>query len=228
MPDMTKLLLQGESRVDVYFDIGANIGGYSIQHAPFVKEIHAFEPVPHVFAQLEEAAKKIRATGVKMYCNKLGMSDTECTMRNMRVYEAWALLPEAPRHGLVGDIPSFDMEVTTLDSYVQNNNISKIDFIKLDVDGYELRVLRGGRKTIERDLPPIYIEISWLGKLLGDTNEDLGRLIIELGYRIFEVHGPSIKEQEIYGYTALMNHSHWKSSGDVVLVHQNRVGAIGL
>jgi FkbM family methyltransferase len=223
------MVLTGPRKINTYFDIGANIGGFSEMHCPYAKEINAFEPCPGPFAELMKAARRIRKRGTKMTCNRLAMSDVESTMHGMRVYEAWALLPEKPgRHGLVNDIPAFDMKVTTLDAYVRKNDIPSVDFIKLDVDGYEQRVLQGGRETIERDKPPIYIEISWLSKLLGDKPEDLGHLIFEMGYRAFNLTGDTIAEQEFYGYEHLMRSPLWQSSGDIMLVHQFRVDAIGL
>ena len=50
--------------------------------------------------------------------------------------------------------------MTTLDQYIQKNAVQKIDFIKCDVDGAEVRFLKGARKTISTQKPIIIIEAS--------------------------------------------------------------------
>jgi len=52
---------------------------------------------------------------------------------------------------------STHVETTTIDDYVKNNNISKIDYIKLDIESYEIKALNGARKTIIRDRPQLAI-----------------------------------------------------------------------
>jgi len=47
----------------------------------------------------------------------------------------------------------------TLDQFIETNSIQKIDLIKLDVDGFELKVLRGGQKTLQKFKPLILFEL---------------------------------------------------------------------
>ena len=53
-----------------------------------------------------------------------------------------------------------NIHVTTLDHYVKRKNINRIDLIKIDVEGYELNVLRGGIKSIEKFKPILFIELD--------------------------------------------------------------------
>jgi len=50
----------------------------------------------------------------------------------------------------------------TLDSYVESNNIQKVDYIKMDIEGYELLALEGMKKTIQKFLPKLAISVYHL------------------------------------------------------------------
>lgn len=66
------------------------------------------------------------------------------------------------------------------------DNISlprKIDFIKLDVDGQEARVLRGAKETISSSRPAILIELGhFVAKYFGESIYDIAKFILDLGY----------------------------------------------
>jgi hypothetical protein len=73
-----------------------------------------------------------------------------------------------------------------LDSYVERASIQKIDFIKLDVDGYEYKVIQGATNAITRFKPIMVIEFGryTLGEC-GDSLEGLVGLLTSLGYAFF-------------------------------------------
>ena len=79
----------------------------------------------------------------------------------------------------------------TLDEYVAENNIDKVDFIKLDVDGYEYRVILGGLETLRSFEPAMIVEISKHGQeRCGDKLEDLIALLSSLGYSFYPEDNP--------------------------------------
>lgn len=81
---------------------------------------------------------------------------------------------------------SYDCEVITLDSYVRQKEISRLDFIKLDVEGAELWALRGGRETIDRFHPVIHAECLPLWtKAFDYTPADLVAFLRKHGYAHF-------------------------------------------
>ena len=78
--------------------------------------------------------------------------------------------------------------VITLDAFVAEKGIERVDFIKMDVEGAEPMVIAGARRTIERDMPIMMVEIN--PESLGEfhtTADDLIRTIISLGYDLFPV-----------------------------------------
>ena len=66
-----------------------------------------------------------------------------------------------------------------------DNNIERVDFIKADIEGWELHFLKGAQKTIERFKPVIYLEIQDVFlKRAGNTSAEMWEFLKGLGYNI--------------------------------------------
>jgi len=76
---------------------------------------------------------------------------------------------------------SFYIEVDTLDSQVEVNNLPRPDFIKIDVDGLELDVLSGMTQTISEYKPKLLIELH------GQTEREIGEFLISYNYKINQI-----------------------------------------
>jgi FkbM family methyltransferase len=139
----------------VVFDIGSNIGISTCFAANLVKKgkIFAFEPVSFVFDFL----KKNTIEYEKVECYKIGFGS--------KIEEKEILIRQwAPSASTIQDSPidrphqSFNLkekiEILTLDIFVKEKKLEKIDFIKIDVERYEIKVLKGGIETI-KNLRPI-------------------------------------------------------------------------
>jgi FkbM family methyltransferase len=82
---------------------------------------------------------------------------------------------------------------TTLDKYVHKTGIQQLDVLKIDVDGYEFKIIKGGYETISRLHPVIIIELSeCLLHYVGDRLEDLLSILYSLGYTIQPVYSQRI------------------------------------
>ena len=79
------------------------------------------------------------------------------------------------------------VRMETLDSYVSKKNISRIDLIKLDVDGFEGKVIRGALETLKRFKPKIIIEVApaWT-EMRGDDMKIILKDIEQLGYKFYQ------------------------------------------
>lgn len=167
--------------VRVAVDIGANDGGYTrtLVEAGFL--VHAFEPVPKMFRKLVEA----HGSNKSVICNNVGLSDNSETIRGVTVLEAWTLAPPGTGGLRVSpdfsDDGKFDLTCITLDSYIDGR---KVGLIKLDVDGYEHKVLRGSVKTIAINRPAILCEFGCYIEKLGGSAEEFVNFIFSLGYSI--------------------------------------------
>src|SRR5262249_26351938 len=73
----------------------------------------------------------------------------------------------------------FEVKLVRLDDYLQANPLPRIDLMKIDVEGAEVRVLRGARKTLERFRPLIVFEVcpAWLAKMQTNPTELFTELV---------------------------------------------------
>lgn len=147
-------------------DAGANIGVMSALMARRMRRgtIHAFEPIPANYRALREVIGWLRLRNVTTYPVALGERDEEIEM----------VLPEQDRVKLQGfghvvdaairgypEGEHYRVACRRLDSIeALADGATKIAGIKIDVEGFEYFVLRGGEALIARDRPVIYCEIS--------------------------------------------------------------------
>jgi FkbM family methyltransferase len=178
-----------EAKYNVAVDIGANSGGYTATLRQHGFGVIALEPVPKMFKQLKERFKD----DLEVVCRNLAMSDKPEIIHNCRVMHAWSLgdpekvgMSVSPDHK--DDLP-FDMICDTLDHTLEFLQISHVGIIKLDVDGYEPKVLRGAEKTIWRDSPPILCELSEYPERMGHDPKTFINYIFDLGYKICALDG---------------------------------------
>jgi FkbM family methyltransferase len=175
-------------------DIGANTGGYTHTFLCHGFEVWAMEPVPDMFDKTVEA----HGTNPKAHLFKLAISDKEEVVKDVSVQSCWTLVPDGTA-GLSRSIeylgkPTFDLQCTTIDEFCrahgENGEPLAPGFIKLDVDGYELKALRGGVKTILAHRPPILCELNCYINKLGQSPEEFVKLVTEtLNYRFVSMDG---------------------------------------
>lgn len=80
------------------------------------------------------------------------------------------------------------MPLTTLDSFVTEKQIDRVDAIKLDVEGAELHVIRGADQTIRQFKPVMMVEINETTlKAAGTSAEELFNAIVSYGYKAFVI-----------------------------------------
>ena len=172
-------------------DVGANIGLFSVfiskEIGPKGKLV-AFEPVGDTFWRMQENLALNRCMNVVPLQQALSNKKGKATMNIFpEGYGAWNTFGKP----VFGDIKSIDtekVEVTTLDAYMAENSIKTIDFLKIDVEGYERDVLEGARNTLKAgNVTYISFEISDI-PLKGARRkpEDIFNYLKEYGYLAYE------------------------------------------
>lgn len=175
----------GESAV--IFDIGANVGFYSVvmaKAAPSAR-IESFEPHPDTFDTLRDHCRLNNLSNVTCHCFALG---SEACSKLLHDYGGG----DSGKFSLRGSGNRNDglrVEVRTLDDFVNENAFDRLDLVKIDVEGLEPEVFSGGRQTIERFRPRLLFELTpaWYGDP-ASVGAGLGWLH-EMGYTFFQLQG---------------------------------------
>ncbi len=153
------------------FDVGANIGDYSIILSRLVGNsgiVHTFEPASSTFKKLEERLKKSKCNNVNAH-QKATYSENIPIIFNQfpEDFSVWNSIgkPEMLNPNGSGEyVPIVKTELVegiTLDSFCQNNGIEKIDYLKIDVEGAESDTLEGAVNLLSnRKVGYIQFEIS--------------------------------------------------------------------
>ena len=175
------------------FDIGANIGWYSLNLAKNIKntEVLSFEPIPKTFEYLKRNVELNHINNIKIF--NFGFSDEEKEIEFYYYKEGSGNASLANLSNIEGT-KKIKCVVQKIDTFVPVNNYS-IDFIKCDVEGAELLVFKGGIETIKRDKPIIFTEMlrKWSAKFNYHPNEII-ELLTSQGYRCFTAEDEHLVE----------------------------------
>jgi FkbM family methyltransferase len=183
--------LVGET--DTFFDIGANIGWYSLNIALSRKlaQIHSFEPIPPTYNYLKMNLDLNTASNITAH--NFGFSNS---VGNLDFYYDEEGSGNASMANVTNReyVQVMKCKVRTLDEFSTLEKIS-VDFIKCDVEGAELLIFQGGRQTIARDRPIVFSEIlrKWSFKFNYNPNEIFNFFRMQ-NYRAFTVDGTGLKE----------------------------------
>jgi FkbM family methyltransferase len=145
---------------DVVFDVGANIGIYSLLCADYVGEngkVFAFEPVSATVKLLQENIKLNKLNNI-VVCEKAVSSVSNERLKIYTNKDGFDAFDSVLKPFLISS-EDIIIESVTLDDFIvqQNINISKIRLIKIDVEGWEFSVLQGAKKIIEMELPVSFL-----------------------------------------------------------------------
>lgn len=183
---------------DVVLDIGANIGAHTLHFARAVGKagrVFAFEPTNYAFRKLSANLALNPELNAVTAARQILLTDTANPEVPAGIYSSWPLEPEEGLHAEhLGKLQSTQgARSRTLDEVVSELALEKIDFIKLDVDGHELVVLRGGRETLKRFRPPILIELCpCVCAEHHHSFADLIGTLTGLGYRFWSFKGAAL------------------------------------
>jgi FkbM family methyltransferase len=151
------------------YDIGANVGYYSLIMDKLGARVHAFEPTRY-------AADRMRAN--------MALNQTSIILNQVGLLSRTEERTEALESRFSGVVPSFankePIRFITLDSYGESP-----DFIKIDVDGYDFDVVLGGLETIKRSKPIVLAEFNDRQlRAKGHTAREYVDLWSSLGYKV--------------------------------------------
>lgn len=171
-----------------FFDVGANIGAYSLpvaQRLP-VGRVIAFEPNPPAISRLR---RNIEASG---------MTNIEVVEKGLSDSKRVASMSETAPDGASGrnlsaamvsehvNLGGATVQLTTIDDYCSERNVTQIHAMKIDVEGHEMNVLDGAEATLESSEQMILvIEVNEQAERAGHTRSDLFDRLVDLDFRAY-------------------------------------------
>jgi FkbM family methyltransferase len=179
-------------------DIGANIGAHTLRLAACVGtdgRVVAVEPTQYAFERLQEHILLNPQLMPQIILLQAMLMGSQQAALAEKIESSWPLdTPSGahPGHAGVAKVTT-GAAVMTLDNIVADLDLRSVDFLKLDVDGYEVEVLRGARDTLHRFTPVIFFEHSpYVLVEKGYRPGELVDILIEAGYQFRNLKGRTL------------------------------------
>ncbi|RKU24908.1 hypothetical protein C6503_00020 [Candidatus Poribacteria bacterium] len=176
---------------DICWDIGANIGFYTCLLATKVGDngrVVAFEPAARTYGYLKENVSLNQFTNVTVV-NK-GLGDTQ-EQRHLYYAEAGLAEGTASLKYANGRAASERVTLDTIDNLF--HELSAPNFVKIDVEGYQLEVLKGGEYYLKTHAPLLIAELKDVGETNRETFTEIEGYVTDLGYQLYEIRKHSIR-----------------------------------
>ena len=180
-----KIMKKLIKKEDVIWDIGSNIGFYTLLFSKLAKKVKviAFEPALKTY---EILLKQISVNGAdNIVLNNFALGDKKGSQE--LYYEDAALAQGTASFFAMSGSQHEKVQVETIDTL---NKTVLPDIIKLDVEGYEEQVFLGGAIFFKENSPVIMVELKFLDK---DTRKRVEGIIEEFGYSIYAIRKRGVK-----------------------------------
>lgn len=171
---------------DLFIDIGANVGAYTILASAEIKAMTiAIEPVPSTFKNLYDNIS-INQMQPRVKALNIGLAGKEGKLKFTKSFDT------VNHVATENDADTIEVEISTLDSILLAGETPCL--LKIDVEGFETEVLNGADKTLALDsLKAIIIELNGSGKRYGFDENEIHEKLIGFGFKPFS-YNPKTKQ----------------------------------
>jgi FkbM family methyltransferase len=176
-------------------DVGANIGAHTLSLASCVGptgRVVAVEPTQYAFERLREHISLNPELAPRITARQAMLMGSPSAALAEHIESSWPLeVPATAHHEHAGVAKATTgASVATLDDLTAELALAKVDFIKLDVDGYEVEVLRGSRRVLSDFRPTVFFEYApYVIDEKGYDAHEMIRILREFGYRFTDLKG---------------------------------------
>ena len=183
----------------VVADIGANRGLCALRFAKQVGKqgkVHCFEPGPPFFELLKKNISQATDLREVFQLYRMGLSDKPCSLK-------WKQMEKTPQKANLTEPTGVEVQVTTLDQVVKGN-WDRLDFIKVEVEGMELEVFKGGKETLTRYRPVLLFEslMDFEKYRKAPVRKELVAYLHSLKYHLFRLDAKGRRSPVDYPYLA--------------------------
>lgn len=186
---------------DTALDLGANMGAMTLHLARFVGDqgkVIAVEPTAGPFQRLERNLALNPHLARHVTARKVYLAAQPADVAPDHLPSSWRVSDRyESAHPVHGGVPqtTSGAPVLTLDALVQEHQCERLDFIKLDVDGAEAGIIRGGHRAISQHLPTMLVEIApYALKEAGYEPHEPLQLLEDMSYQFETLRGRPIRD----------------------------------
>lgn len=175
-----EFILKNLDNKSVFFDIGASYGYYGLSVAKAISDskVYCFEAVPSTYFWLTKNIKRNKIDNIIALQKAVGEKDGKVNVTSDSFGGDFIFIENSLPPSNTDEI-----DCIKLDTFVKSQNISRIDYIKIDVEGSELLVLKGAIETIDHYKPIIQLEVSSrMGLRFGYKPDDIFKLLFKMNY----------------------------------------------
>jgi FkbM family methyltransferase len=167
-----------------FIDVGANRGLYCFYVEKIINQesIIAFEPVPSLSKLLKKVFPRIRVVE-KALSNDIGTSTLNIPLHQKNYLMDTRSTLEISSRDFKNGLEKIPVETTTLDDFLRNQKNLKVSLIKIDVEGHEIKVISGAKRSLSINKPFMIVEIEERHHI--ETFNEVFTLIDQLGYAIY-------------------------------------------
>lgn len=179
---------------DTIFDVGANIGWYSNHLAKKLpaSKIYSFEPIPETHEQVRKNIELNQSKNITL--TNVALSDK---IQTLTFYYSPSITGASSAANITenSNMQKLECKTNTIDHFVKEKGIDKLDFIKCDVEGAEFMVYQGGAESIQKYKPIVFTEMlrKWAAKFNYHPN-DIIDFFGKFGYNCFVSHDGKLKK----------------------------------
>ena len=171
---------------------GCHIGSHTIKLGMLAKHVYAFEPMSSSYNLLKKNIDTNKLKNITIFekglSNKCNTAYFQWIPKNNPGGSGLSNNPMGKPSWIEEQHNKHEVELTTIDSL----NLDKLDFIKLDIEGYEKLAISGGIKTIKKYKPVITLEVwsNHYGCVDINFTKNNFKDLIDIGYNVIHIRGP--------------------------------------
>ncbi len=190
-PEVTQKVIELTQGAKVCIDVGSHVGYDSLAMLQSMNpsgKLICIDPMKEDMDLLKITFKENRITNY--VCFNVGLGDFD-GVKNAKVYSdsGMARFEDSDFNNYLTPKSFGDFKVRTLDSISEEMSLEVIDFIKIDVEGYETKVINGGMKTLKMYKPTLLIEVH---------NREIGKALVpmlkNLNYEVSHLDGTTVSD----------------------------------
>lgn len=195
-------------------DIGGNRGSYTFWLSKLVPKVYVFEPIPKLANFLREVA----SSNVEIINSGLSDASGKAEIK-IPINNGFQIEGEATLGDVHSVYDSISVDLNTLDCF----DYSNIGFIKVDVEGHELSVIKGGRNLLTNEVPNLLVEIEQ--RHINFPIQTVFNEILSLGYRGYYYQNNLLKSLSGFNCKDMQREADigtTKYINNFIFVHPNR------